>query len=93
MTAACASVAADEMGDATTLVNIVQRIGGAIGAVAVAVTLAHTGGGVGAYAWAFALLTGRCRDPAPLHRQATLQRLSFSATAYPKPGWTGCAQR
>lgn len=32
MTAAYASVAADRMGDAATLVNIAQRLGGAIGA-------------------------------------------------------------
>ena len=56
MTAAYASVAADEMGDAATLVNIVQRLGGAIGAVGVVVTLARTGGGASAYGWAFALL-------------------------------------
>jgi EmrB/QacA subfamily drug resistance transporter len=56
MTAAYASVAAGEMGDAATLVNIVQRLGGAIGAVGVVVTLARTGGGASAYGWAFALL-------------------------------------
>jgi MFS family permease len=56
MTAAYASVAAGEMGDAATLVNIVQRIGGAIGAIGVVVTLARTGDDAGAYAPAFALL-------------------------------------
>ena len=56
MTAAYGSVAADEMGDAATLVNIVQRVGGALGAVGVVVTLARAGGGASAYGWAFALL-------------------------------------
>jgi MFS family permease len=56
MTAAHASVAADEMGDAATPVNIVQRLGGAIGAVGVVVTLARTGGGASTYGRAFALL-------------------------------------
>jgi uncharacterized membrane protein len=57
MTAAYASVAADEMGDAATLINIVQRVGGAIGAVGVVVALARAGGGASAYGRAFALLT------------------------------------
>jgi predicted MFS family arabinose efflux permease len=57
MTAAYASVAADEMGDAATLVNIVQRVGGAIGAVGVVVALARAGGGASACGLAFALLT------------------------------------
>jgi EmrB/QacA subfamily drug resistance transporter len=55
MTAAYASAAAAEMGDAATLINIVQRVGGAIGAAGVVVTLARTGG-ADAYGRAFALL-------------------------------------
>jgi len=47
MTAAYASARKEEMGDATTLVNIVQRVGGAVGAVAVVVLLAHAGGAAG----------------------------------------------
>lgn len=59
MTAAYTSVTAAQMGDATTLVNIVQRVGGAVGAVGVVITLANTGGSASpvAYAWAFAALT------------------------------------
>ncbi|GAA3726284.1 putative MFS family arabinose efflux permease [Spinactinospora alkalitolerans] len=58
MTAAYASVTAERIGDATTLVNIVQRVGGAIGAAGLAAVLAQTGGtGPGAYTWAFAALT------------------------------------
>lgn len=56
MTAAYASVAAAEMGDAATLVNIVQRLGGAIAAIGVVLTLAQSGDGARAYLWAFALL-------------------------------------
>ncbi|WP_435107168.1 DHA2 family efflux MFS transporter permease subunit [Nocardiopsis synnemataformans] len=57
--AAYASVATAEIGDATTLVNIVQRVGGAVGAAGVVVVLAQAGAssdGDG-YAWAFAALT------------------------------------
>lgn len=39
MTAAYASVDDDEMGDATTMVNIVQRLGGALGAIGVVIIL------------------------------------------------------
>lgn len=39
LTAAYASVTAAEMGDATTLVNIAQRVGGAVGAVGVVAVL------------------------------------------------------
>lgn len=58
ITAAYASVTADELGDATTLVNIVQRIGGAIGAGGLVIILAQAGGSTNAaaYAWAFASL-------------------------------------
>lgn len=51
MTAAYTAVSTRQMGDATTLVNIVQRIGGAFGAIAVVVVLTQTGD---AYRWAFA---------------------------------------
>ncbi|MEP1894862.1 MULTISPECIES: DHA2 family efflux MFS transporter permease subunit [Gammaproteobacteria] len=51
MTAAYTAVSARQMGDATTLVNIVQRIGGALGAITVVVMLTQTGDG---YWWAFA---------------------------------------
>lgn len=58
-TAAYAAVGPDQMGDATTLVNIAQRAGGAVGAAAIVVVLAQAGGATseGAYAWAFAALT------------------------------------
>ncbi|WP_048644937.1 DHA2 family efflux MFS transporter permease subunit [Nitratireductor soli] len=55
MSAAYASARKAEMGDATTLVNIVQRVGGAIGAVGVVVVLAHTADAAG-YVQAFAIL-------------------------------------
>lgn len=44
MTAAYAAVSKQEMGDATTLVNIVQRVGGAIGAMVVVIMLQQLGG-------------------------------------------------
>ncbi|AXB48012.1 DHA2 family efflux MFS transporter permease subunit [Amycolatopsis albispora] len=50
-TAAYASVTADRLGDATTLVNIVQRAGGAIGAAGIAVLLTQSG-----YGWGFGAL-------------------------------------
>ena len=58
MTAAYISVSAGQMGDASTLVNIVQRIGGAIGAIGIVITLARCGGSSNpsAYFWAFVLL-------------------------------------
>ena len=58
MTAAYASVTAEQMGDATTLVNIVQRVGGAVGAVGLVIVLTQTDGtsSSGAYTWAFASL-------------------------------------
>lgn len=58
MTAAYAAVHGKEMGDASTIVNIVQRIGGAVGAVSVVVILYHAndGSSAEAYFWAFALL-------------------------------------
>lgn len=56
-TAAYASVRAEEMGDAATLVNVVQRLGGAVGALGIAALLARAGG-PDAYAWAFAVLMG-----------------------------------
>jgi EmrB/QacA subfamily drug resistance transporter len=59
-TAAYASVARGEMGDATTLVNIVQRVGGAVGAAGLIIVLAQAGGTASsaAYTWAFLALTG-----------------------------------
>ncbi|PTN07401.1 EmrB/QacA subfamily drug resistance transporter [Nitrosomonas aestuarii] len=45
MTAAYTSVKKEEMGDATTLVNIMQRIGGAFGAVGVVVILQQASDG------------------------------------------------
>ncbi|ASU83619.1 MFS transporter [Nocardiopsis gilva YIM 90087] len=58
ITAAYASVSAEQMGDATTLVNIVQRVGGALGAAAVVIVLTQTGGSSdpAAYPWGFGLL-------------------------------------
>ncbi|MBN1240798.1 MAG: DHA2 family efflux MFS transporter permease subunit [Gammaproteobacteria bacterium] len=47
MTAAYASAGAERMGDAATLVNIVQRVGSALGAVALAVAVAHAADGAG----------------------------------------------
>lgn len=44
MTAAYTAVSAEEMGDAATIVNILQRLGGAIGAVGVVVIIQHAGG-------------------------------------------------
>ncbi|EKF17192.1 DHA2 family efflux MFS transporter permease subunit [Nitratireductor pacificus] len=55
MSAAYAAARKSEMGDAATLVNIVQRLGGAIGAVGVVVVLAQ-GHDAAGYVWAFALL-------------------------------------
>lgn len=44
MTAAYSSVSRQEMGDATTIVNIVQRLGGAIGAIGIVILLQQAGG-------------------------------------------------
>lgn len=55
MTAAYAAVSAEEMGDAATLVNVAQRIGGATGAILVIVLLSRID--TGAYGAAFAALT------------------------------------
>lgn len=44
MTAAYTAVSGEEMGDATTIVNIVQRLGGAIGAVGVVVIIQQASG-------------------------------------------------
>lgn len=59
-TAAYASVTDKQMGDAATLVNIVQRIGGAVGAIGLVITLAQFGGrtDTAAYTWAFGILAG-----------------------------------
>lgn len=58
MAAAYSAVTSEQMGDAATLVNILQRVGGALGAVAVVVVLLQSGGDDSprAYAMAFALL-------------------------------------
>jgi EmrB/QacA subfamily drug resistance transporter len=59
-TAAYGAVEREQIGDAATLVNIVQRVGGAIGAASVVVVLAQAGGSAsaGAFRWAFAVLLG-----------------------------------
>lgn len=56
MSAAYASVTRKQIGHATTLVNIVQRTGGAAGAAGVVTILAQAGGSTDAvaYRWAFA---------------------------------------
>ncbi|WP_164101861.1 DHA2 family efflux MFS transporter permease subunit [Candidatus Laterigemmans baculatus] len=56
MTAAYGAVSSEQMGDAATLVNLVQRIGGAIGTIGLVIVLARAGGESGAYWWAFAML-------------------------------------
>ena len=58
-TAAYASVTSEQMGDAATVINITQRIGGAIGAIGLVVILAQLGGegSTAAYVWAFGALT------------------------------------
>ena len=58
-TAAYASVTNAQMGDAATVVNITQRIGGAIGAIGLVIILAQIGGrnSPAAYTWAFGMLT------------------------------------
>lgn len=56
MTAAYAAARADEMGDAASLVNIVQRIGGAGGAVLVVAVLAQAGAGAAGHRFAFLAL-------------------------------------
>lgn len=58
MTVAYASVTADQMGDATTLVNIVQRTGGAIGSVVMVILFAQvsTTSGIDEYVPVFTAL-------------------------------------
>lgn len=58
VTAAYTAAPTHEMGDATTLVNIVQRVGGAIGAVCIVIILQQVNGLTTAevYTWAFAAL-------------------------------------
>lgn len=53
ITAAYTTVTADQIGDATTIVNIAQRVGGAIGAAGLVIVFAHTT----AYTGAFGVLT------------------------------------
>lgn len=59
MTAAYASATQAQMGDATTIVNVVQRVGGALGAIAVVIILSRGNGQSGddAHDVAFAMLT------------------------------------
>lgn len=58
-TAAYGAVGAEHVGDASTLVNIGQRAGGAVGAAVVVVALSQAGGASqsAAYQWAFAAIT------------------------------------
>lgn len=56
MTAAYAAVGRERSGDAATLVNIAQRLGGAAGAVAVVALLEYGGGGARSYRWGFMML-------------------------------------
>ncbi|PWK89546.1 EmrB/QacA subfamily drug resistance transporter [Lentzea atacamensis] len=55
-TAAYEAAGAERIGDASTLVNIVQRVGGALGVAGLVVVLSRTAGDH-AYVWAFAVLT------------------------------------
>jgi len=77
MTAAYTSVSGPEMGDAASLINIVQRTGGAIGAVGIVVILAQLGDGRAAYHGAFwaILAAGACALALAsyLHRHIRLQ--------------------
>lgn len=56
MTAAYGSVARDDVGDATTLINIAQRVGGAVGAVGIAIALDGREDDPLAFSTAFVLL-------------------------------------
>lgn len=58
ITAAYASVTTGQMGDAATLVNIAQRVGGAIGAAGVVILLAQAGDAthINGYVWVFIVL-------------------------------------
>jgi len=58
MTAAYTAVARERVGDATTLVNLAQRMGGAAGVVAVVIAIGHPGDGTGMYVGGFAVLMG-----------------------------------
>ena len=60
MTAAYISVSGPEMGDAASIINIVQRTGGAIGAVGVVIIIAHSGGGPAGYHAAFWAILAAC---------------------------------
>jgi EmrB/QacA subfamily drug resistance transporter len=77
MTAAYTSVTGPEMGDAASLINIVQRTGGAIGAVGIVVILAQLGNGRAAYHGAFMaiLVASACALALAsyLHRHIRLQ--------------------
>jgi len=85
ITAAYTSVSAKEMGDAATLVNIVQRIGGAIGGVGMVIILQQAGGAekTGAYLWAFGSLAGlsilTLAAGAALRRQVHLEEIRHGA--------------
>ncbi|SEM37312.1 DHA2 family efflux MFS transporter permease subunit [Halomonas caseinilytica] len=58
MTAAYASATRAQMGDATTIVNVVQRAGGALGAIVVVIILSRVGSRAGSegHAMAFVML-------------------------------------
>jgi MFS family permease len=56
VTAAYAAAGPEQAGDAATVVNIVQRVGGALGAIGLVVVLGQTGGD-GAYRVTFGVLT------------------------------------
>lgn len=94
MTAAYASANAEQMGDATTLVNIAQRVGGAIGAAGLVIVLAQTRGTAssGTYTWAFAALAGISTltlfSAAILRQRSRVQtqQLSTGAKRPPRPG-------
>jgi EmrB/QacA subfamily drug resistance transporter len=59
MTAAYTAVTAEQMGDAATLVNITQRIGGAVGAICIVIMLQHMGRqtDLSPHVWASGVLT------------------------------------
>lgn len=58
ITAAYIAASGDEMGDASTLVNIVQRVGGAVGAISIVIIIQQNGDNTGSYTAAFAMLAG-----------------------------------
>jgi len=85
MTAAYTSVTGPEMGDAASLLNIVQRTGGAIGAVGVVVILAQLGNDRAGYHGAFwailAASTAGLALAVYLHRHIRLQEAERAGEA------------